>query len=161
MCYINDIIDIAEKSDILISLYADDAVIYHTSDDGPTLQTKMQSALNDVSRWCESNHIKLNVNKTKLCCYGTRPNLKNIQISCKLKDSTLHLCKQYSYLGVTLDETMNLESNFNVVFKKFSYKLFQFSKIRKYLPQDVRVLVYKQAVLESFRCVIYINKPIY
>ena len=57
------------------------------------------------------------------------------------------LCIQYTYLGVTLDETLNLESNFNAILKKFSYKLFQFSKVRKYLPINVRLQVYKQAVL--------------
>ena len=56
---------------------------------------------------------------------------------------------------------MNLESNFNATFKKFSYKIFQFSKIRKYLPPDVRVLVYKQTVLpmvEYISYLLYINR---
>ena len=39
---------------------------------------------------------------------------------------------------------MSLDANFNTVFKKFSYKLFQFSK---YLPYVARVTVYKQAIL--------------
>ena len=59
-------------------------------------------------------------------------------------------------MGVILDETINLESNFNAIFKKFSYKLFQFSKIRKYLPVNIRVLVYKQTVLPLVEYVCYL-----
>ena len=156
LCYINDITTIAAKNGISISLYADDAVIYHVSNDEYILQTKLQAALDEVSRWCTNNHIKLNIKKNKLCCYGSRHNLKNLQICCKLNDSQLSLTKQYTYLGVLLDETLNLESNFNIIFKKFSYKIFQFSKIRKYLPLRVRVLVYKQTILPLVEYVSYL-----
>ena len=40
-----------------------------------------------------------------------------------------------------------MKSNFNSVFKKFSHKIHQFGKIRKYLNTETRVLVYKQTVL--------------
>ena len=156
LCYINDIPDIAQRNYIQISLYADDAVIYHTSDSECDLQTKLQRALNEVSQWCNDNHIKLNVKKTRLCCYGTRHNLENFKMTCKLNDSQLPLIKQYTYLGVILDETLNLESNLNSIFKKFSYRLFQFSKIRKYLPVTTRVLVYKQTVLPLVEYICYL-----
>ena len=94
--------------------------------------------------------------KTRLCCYGTRDNQENLKITCKLNDSQLPLSKQYTYLGVILDETLNLESNFNAIFKKFSYRLFQFSKIRKYLPVTTPVLVYKQTVLPLVEYVCYL-----
>ena len=42
---------------------------------------------------------------------------------------------------------MTLSSNFNNIFKKYSYKIFQFGKIRKYLDKNTRVLVYKQTIL--------------
>ena len=40
-----------------------------------------------------------------------------------------------------------MKPNYNSVFKKFSYKLFQFAKMKKILNIETRVLVYKQAVL--------------
>ena len=156
LCYINDIVEIAHRNEIQISLYADDAVIYFTSDSQPLIEVKLQTALNEISLWCRSNHIKLNVKKTKLCCYGTRHNLGNYKIQCNLNDSLLPISKQYTYLGIILDDTMTLESNFNATFKKFSYKIFQFSKICKYLPTDARVLVYKQAILPLVEYVCYL-----
>ena len=156
LCYINDISEIAHKHDIQMSLYADDAVIYRTSDDVLSTQTKLQLALNDVILWCTRNHINLNIKKTKLCCYGTRHSLKHFPIRLTLKETKLTSVSQYTYLGIVLDETLNLEANFNSIFKKFSYKLFQFSKIRKYLPLKLRVLVYKQAILPLVEYVSYL-----
>ena len=51
LCYINDIVFVADTNDILISLYADDAVIYATSKSEATLKVKMQNSLNAVSSW--------------------------------------------------------------------------------------------------------------
>ena len=56
-------------------------------------------------------------------------------------------CNQYNYLGVILDECLTMKQNFNIVFQKFSYKIYQFGKIRKFLDCETRVLVYKQTVL--------------
>ena len=161
LCFINDITHAAHENGIKISLYADDAVVYITSNDQTTMQVQLQAAVTDVDKWCSLNRINLNVSKTKMCCYGTRHHLENFEIKLKLNDCELGKCKQYTYLGVILDETMNLASNFNATFKKFSYKIFQFSKIRKYLPPDVRVLVYKQTVLpmvEYISYLLYINR---
>ena len=56
-------------------------------------------------------------------------------------------CLNYNYLGVDLDECMTLSTNFNNIFKKYSCKIFQFGKIRKYLDKYTRNLVYKQTIL--------------
>ena len=132
LCYINDIVLVADTNDTLISLYADDAVIYAASKSEATLKVKMQNSLNAVSSWCLKKHINVNVSKTKLCCNGRRHRLKN-------SDIVLNI--------IILDETMNLESNFNSIFKKFSFKIFQFPKIWRYMPQDTRITVYKQTIL--------------
>ena len=139
---------------ISISLYL--YISIYISNYKQLLLVQFQAAVTDVDQWCTLNRINLNVSKTKMCCYGTRHHLENFEIKLKLKDCELGKCKQYTYLGVTLDEIMNLESNFNATFKKFSYKIFQFSKIRKYLPPDVRVLVYKQTVLPMVEYISYL-----
>ena len=42
---------------------------------------------------------------------------------------------------------MTLQSNFKCIYKKFSHKIYQFGKIRKYLDVPTRILVYKQTIL--------------
>ena len=98
LCYINDIVEIAATHNACISLYADDAVIFATSDNASNLEVIMQPCLNDVVSWCKLNQINLNVNKTKLCCYGRRQTLQNTKISLDLNKKPLNVCHQYSYL---------------------------------------------------------------
>ena len=53
-----------------------------------------------------------------------------------------------------------MKPNFNKVFKKLSYKIHQFGKIKKYLDASSRVLVYKQTILpltEYVSFVMYLN----
>ena len=74
-------------------------------------------------------------------------------------DWVINRCSQYCYLGVTLDACINTNSNFNIVFKKFSQKVYEFSKIRKSLDIKTSVLVYKQAVLPLTECGSYFIDP--
>ena len=62
-------------------------------------------------------------------------------------EQQIYRCQQYNYLGVLLDECMTLRPNFNCIYKKFSHKIYQFGKIRKYIDVPTRVLVYKQTIL--------------
>ena len=56
---------------------------------------------------------------------------------------------------------MNIEANFNTIFKRFSYKIFQFSKIKNDLTENNRILVYKQTILpfvEYVSFLLYLNR---
>ena len=161
LCYVNDIVNVTNGTDTKIKLYADDTVIYRSSNDVLSLLADLQLTLNEVSTWCKHNRINLNIGKTKPCYYGTRHLLNNCQLELKLDTTALHRCTQYKYLGVILDETMNMESNFNYIFKRLSYKIFQFSKIQHYLDTKNRLLVYKQTIMpyaEYAGFLLYLNR---
>ena len=132
LCYVNDI-NVTNDTDTRITLYADDTVIYCRSNSVLDLQLSLQLMLDNVSTWCKCNRINLNISKTKLCCYGTRHQLDACNLDLKLDNTALNCCTQYKYLGVISDETMNIEANFNYIFKRLSYTKFHFSKIRHYL----------------------------
>ena len=155
LCYINDNVKIADNNNACISLYADDAVIFIPGDNSETMTANLQCSMDDVLLWCTKNRINLNVQKTKLCCYGRHRKVKQSKMSLKFRNKLLGQCHQYNYLGVTLDETMNLETNYNSIFMKFSFKVFQFAKIRRFLPESTRILVYKQTILPMIEYVSY------
>ena len=50
----------------------------------------------------------------------------------------INRCQQYRYLGVILDKCLTMRQNYNSIFKKFSYKIYQFSKIKKFLNTETR-----------------------
>ena len=147
-CYINDLVLAARDLGTNISLYADDAVIFSSDSDCSRLKLQLETILSSVVNWSQSNYINLNMQKTKFCIYGYRSRVSKFPekiINCNGKG--ISRCLQYSYLGINLDECMTLATNFNSLFKKYSYKIFQFGKIRKYLDISTRVLVYKQTIL--------------
>ena len=54
-----------------------------------------------------------------------------------------------------------MEAIFNYIFKRLSYNIFQFSKIKHYLDVKTRVLVYKQTVMpfaEYAGFLLYLNR---
>ena len=117
----------------------------------------LERVLVSVNNWCLSNYININVQKTKYCIYGSR---------CKLGDDTdtyltfgnqqILKCHHYNYLGVNLDECLNMNSNYKKIFKKYSHKIYQFGKIRKYITQETHILVYKQTILPLIEYVSFI-----
>ena len=90
LCYVNDIVNIAHDSNTQVVLYADYTVIYCHSNDMLDLQTKLQTALRNVSVWCEHNRINLNISKSKPCCYGTRDSLNTCHLELKLVNNVLN-----------------------------------------------------------------------
>ena len=131
-----------------ISLYADDAVIYCSNYDSYFIKERLESVLARVIDWCNMNYININIDKTKFCVYGTRTNVSKFnENNIDANDRSIHRCQQYQYLGVILDECLTMKPNFNNIFKKCSYKIYQFGKIKKFLNVETRVLVYKQTVL--------------
>ena len=148
LCYINDLATMVKQSMLDVSLFADDAVIYCSNHDQHFIQMRLEIALSKIIKWCKGNFININIDKTKFCIYGTKSRVEEFAIN-TIGDigNEISRCHQYCYLGVKLDECLNLKQNYNNVFKKFSYKTHQFGKIKKYMDTTTRILVYKQTVL--------------
>ena len=161
LCYINDLAISLRNKDTNISLYADDAVIYCSDKQHSRLKTHLETLLTEIHCWSKRNFININVQKTKFCIYGYRSCVKKFQdVSICSGGQHIHRCQQYNYLGVLLDECMTLQSNFNCIFKKFSLKIYQFGKIRKYVDRSTRILIYKQTILplvEYVSFMLYLN----
>ena len=161
LCYINDLASITRNLGTRISLYADDAVIFCNGQVHSNLKLLLEKSLSAVHKWCNVNFINVNVQKTKFCIYGNRSNVKAFKDTSICADRLQILkCHQYNYLGVLLDECMTLVPNFNSIFKKYSYKIFQFGKIRRYLDIQTRILVYKQTIMplvEYVSFMLYLN----
>ena len=148
LCYINDLALTMKSVGASIGLFADDAVIYCSNYDHFFIQMRLERVLEKIKLWCALNCINMNVEKTKFCLYGTRKMVDAYQSNTiGPADCQILQCRQYNYLGVTLDECLNMHVNFNKIFKKFSYKNYQFTKLRKYVDTNTSVLIYKQTVL--------------
>ena len=94
----------------------------------------------------------INSNKTKAMIIASRSKLNRINIDSKftLNEKYILFVKHFSYLGVTLDNEMNLKSLLCDVKKRISNKIFLLRKLRRYITTDSALLIYKQTILPIF-----------
>ena len=74
--YINDLPDRLDFFDI--TLYADDTVLFIYSKSIYSIDSKLNSDLDKVSKWFISHQLTLNINKTKFIIIGNSQRLKKL-----------------------------------------------------------------------------------
>ena len=144
--YINDLCDAITGCNII--LYADDCVLYTSHHKSANVQTILQEDANNLSTWCCTNLLCINVKKTKSMMVGTRHKLSiTLPIRISLNNIIIESVLTYNYLGVIIDCELSLTQHLNGVHERVQCKLFQLRKIRKYLNEFASILVYKQTIL--------------
>ena len=110
----------------------------------------MQASLKLLEKWCNTNGIYININKTRFMIFGSKVALAKVQH----KEMKLLIDKQpisrvhnYCYLGVTLDEQLNFEMNAQQTIKKVKNKLVQLRSMRCFLNKRAAILIYKNMIL--------------
>ena len=104
ICYINDLAIVTKEVGMSISLYADNAVIYCCNYDSYFVKERLEMVLSHVIDWCNNNYININIDKTKFCIYGNRPNVsKFIEDTLISDDSRIHRCQQYKVHDIPLN----------------------------------------------------------
>ena len=66
-----------------------------------------------------------------------------------MNDSTQQV-PSYKYLGITLDNSLNLNLQIQQTMNKVSHKLYILSKIRQFLTKESAILIYKTMILPYF-----------
>ena len=58
--------------------------------------------------WCDTNGIRMNIEKTKMMLFGSPSGLKKLPpVNIRLDGELLQMVTNYKYLGVTLDGQLN------------------------------------------------------
>ena len=98
--YINDL---AAVISCKLILYADDSVLYATSDSVTELFHTIQQDMINVDRWCKYHKLTMNIKKTKTMCFSSNPvhGLQNLYI--QLGNDKIETVPVYKYLGIQLD----------------------------------------------------------
>ena len=147
LLYINDISYCLEKCKV--SLYADDTVLYCTSDCINDVLRSVQKDLNSLNEWCHKNKITVNCKKNKYYIHGMRSIIKkskNVDMLLSLNNTVLEKVCLYKYLGFILDNQLNFNKH-NIISETVnvvSHKLYLLSKIRKYLTNQASIMILKQ-----------------
>ena len=137
------------KGNLKINMYADDCITYKIGNNWNRMCAPMQEDIDNIQQWCARNRLKLNITKSKCLIFGSKSKLRTVDYNnvLNLSGTPLEFVHSYKYLGVSLDEQLNLTDLMSGVKKAINGHLFKLRKIRKYITPKCAVLIYKQTIL--------------
>ncbi len=99
---------------------------------------QLSSEMQVVGEWLDENDLIINLSKgkTESMLLGTSRKIQNNSLNVYLDDKLINFTTKYRYLGVLIDQTVNLKEHFGQAFKKASGRLRMLKKIRASLTVD-------------------------
>ena len=147
LIYINDMSLIFPEAKIY--QYADDTVISVSADTQLEAKDQMDHDLKNLEIWCNMNKLTINTKKTKIMYFCTTNKTKQLTPDNNnyLYGNVLQKVDSYKYLGVILDTNLNFKLHVETLLKTLRYKLYVFSKIRRFLTVQASLCIYKATIL--------------
>ena len=144
--YANDLVKTV--SNCKIALYADDTVLYTSHKNFNVATERIQSDVNSLTKWCESNGIRANTEKTKVMVFGSNCTLAQLPTpEIRFNGTLLQTVTAYKYLGLTLDSQLSYIHHIAKVINSVTGKLKQFQRMRSFLSTKAATMVYKGMIL--------------
>ena len=84
----------------------------------------MQWDVLKIKGWCDVNKLTINVKKTKLILYNVKPEQRLVLPNICLDQDEIELVWLYKYLGITIDQDLNLYSHVDLMYRMASDKLY-------------------------------------
>ena len=134
--YVNDVLQ-KMSSDMNTLMYADDMLIVAQIKDLNTMTSVLQKGLDTILQCCNHNKLTVNKDKTKYMLISNKED--NLYASLMIRERPLCKVTQYEYLGVIIDQDLEMVTQIDSIFKKASLKLGILSKIRRFITEDTAV----------------------
>ncbi|KAI4890788.1 hypothetical protein NFI96_000034 [Prochilodus magdalenae] len=122
--------------------FSDDTAIVGCVRNGQ--EREYRSLVEDFVEWCTTNHLKLNITKTKEMCIDfrrSRPSQQPISI----KGVDVEVVRSYRYLGVHLDERLDWSVNTDTVYKKAQSRLYFLRRLGSFRICQKLLLMFYQS----------------
>ena len=128
-------------------------MIYNAGKDTFIIETHLSSNMKSIAEWSTENELIPNAKpgKTEIMLFGTAKNLsqqlQSLNVMCR---NQLINPKTYKYLGVDINYSLNMNSNFDCIYKKACERLRLLQKIRPFLNITAAKAIYQGIVLPIF-----------
>ena len=132
--YVNDLFKVINNEVCKMIMYADDTVVYTSSNTMDEWFSNLERSLCSMIKWCNNNRLTLNIGKTKHMIIGPTLN-ENLVVQNNLhyNNKKIDIVSEYNYLGIELDNKLTMENHINKSACKASKKLYMIYKLRKCL----------------------------
>ena len=110
----------------------------------------IELCVSEIREWMNQNMLKLNDNKTELIVFTSKykQDLYN-DLSITIGDTVVDCSSQVKDLGVIFDRVLLLRQHVSYTSKTCRFHLRNISRIRKYIPQDKGVVLFKTLVISK------------
>ena len=138
------------ENDKSILMYADDTLLINRGNNIHETISRSQDMLDKVVKWCRIYKLTINIEKTK--CMFINPTASDIflPIQIKIRGTPLSRVHVYEYLGVHIDNKLNMNNQIDVVCKKVQQKHGILKKIRKNITRETALCIYKTMICPHF-----------
>ena len=152
MLFINDISNFT-TDDCSLNLFADDSISYVAAHNIGELQMKLQKCVDGISQWYFKNRLTVNANKCKMMILGTSARLKLASINdfnVMYEGNPLDLVEKTKNLGLHLSSDLNWDTHIMELCKNLNYYLHLLRRLKRVLPKDLLMTVYKAYFQSKF-----------
>ena len=135
--------------------YVDDTTVYQTTTD--IVNCDMQSAMNDIISWCDTNHMKLNEKKTvsmDVIFTNNRPSVHHV----KINNSPIETVHSFKLLGLLITDDLSWEANTAHICQKANSRLYGLTLLRRAgLSQQQLLRVFKSIIrpVVEYACTVW------
>ena len=134
-------------------MLADDTTLHTSGKDITQIRSNMQDSLDQLSNWCDNNHMVINPIKTKSMTIATRQKHQLSPLPLDLVNGAkIEQVSEHRLLGITIDNKLRWDSHINNVCKTVSRRVFLLSKLRYIVDIDTRKLFFNAHIKPHIDC---------
>ena len=148
LLFINDISNFAVEG-CVSNMYAADVIIYTSTMSTHELECKLQSCIDSISNWYGMNKLCINKKKSSVMVIGSKFQLLSLNLddfAISINVDKLQLVEQPKYLGLWVRNDLSWDDHIIELCKKMYYYVHMFRRLRKILPSQLLLNIYKSYV---------------
>ena len=151
--YIQPLVDILRKHNMMYHLYADDTQLYKSGSHGELKEmlVSVETCVSEIKQWMATNKLKLNDGKTEVMVINNPkhaiPSEHIPQIN--INGHTIESASKVKNLGVMIDNDMSMAAHVSALCKSLNFQLKKISSIRSFLTKDVATKLVTSLILSK------------
>ena len=146
LLYVNDINNYLGNA--VCNLYADDVLIYCSGENVSIVNDKLQNSLSLIKEWYDKNRLVVNASKSSTMMVTTRQREASLSDNMELflGEDKLQDVECCDYLGLKIDKNLSWNKYVNSLCNQLCSKIWVLSRLRKFLPFNSLVQIYKSYI---------------
>ena len=150
--FLNDLNFAGQSSSL--RLYADDTTTYASDLDSVTLEISLNQDLNVLVAWFSQNYLIVNSIKTQGMVLGSHTHVPDFFIG----ETKVELANSLKIFGVTIDCKLTYCEHISNMLKKVYAKIGVLRRLKRLMPRNVSLSLYKAYLLGILQPTTYWNK---